>query len=621
MSKMSKTLTQGKFSVRMLAVFCAALFCTTSALSAGSSNKNMPAPKDVKQNVSPETKQKDENKKDSLISSDEQLANQKSDPLPHLPLSSDLLYQILSADIAEQRGLEVYAFDTMLDAARETKDPRLARRAAEIAVKARKSGDALEATRLWHELAPQSIEAERFFLGFLVVENRMREVKNVFASRLAKASPAERPALFYQFQQILSGTRDKTAAFSVMEDVLRPYLDMPAAHIALSVSAFINNDSVRAKEEAQKALALKPESETAVLALAQASSDPNEAVEILAGFLKKYPDSREVRIAAARLMIKQKQYDRARQEFEKIRLSQPQDLMVLYSLGLLSIQENDYATAQKYLTEYIDTATKLNKENRDSVQVLFLLSQIAEEQHHYDKALEWLGRIDQDEEDEVSLSVDIKKAQIYARKGNIQRARKIISELESENPYEKERLLLTEAQILRDVKKPYDALDVLQNGLTEFPKSTNILYDYALTAENLGKYGEMEVALRKIIEIDPKYQQAYNALGYSLADRSIRLEEAYDLIDKAMKLAPNDPFITDSLGWVLFRQGKMDEAEQQLQRAYQLRQDPEIAVHLGEVLWAKGNKEKAMAFFRQAYAKDPKSELLQSTLSRLKINL
>ncbi len=621
MSKMSKTLIQGKFSVRMLAAFCAALFCTTSALSAGSSNKNMPAPKDVKQNVSPETKQKDENKKDSLMSSDEQLANQKSDPLPNLPLSSDLLYQILSADIAEQRGLEVYAFDTMLDAAKETKDPRLARRAAEIAVKARKSGDALEATRLWHELAPQSIEAERYFLGFLVVENRMREVRNVFASRLAKASPAERPALFYQFQQILSGTRDKAAAFSVMEDVLRPYLDMPAAHIALSVSAFINNDSVRAKEEAQKALALKPESETAVLALAQASSDPNEAVEILAGFLKKYPDSREVRIAAARLMIKQKQYDRARQEFEKIRLSQPQDLMVLYSLGLLSIQENDYETAQKYLMEYLDTATKLNKENRDSVQVLFLLSQIAEEQHHYDKALEWLGRIDQAEEDEVSLSVDIKKAQIYAKKGNIQRARKIISELESENPYEKERLLLTEAQILRDVKKPYDALNVLQNGLTEFPKSTNILYDYALTAENLGKYGEMEVALRKIIEIDPKYQQAYNALGYSLADRSIRLEEAYDLIDKAMKLAPNDPFITDSLGWVLFRQGKMDEAEQQLRRAYQLRQDPEIAVHLGEVLWAKGNKEEAMAFFRQAYAKDPKSELLQSTLSRLKINL
>ena len=320
-------------------------------------------------------------------------------------------------------------------------------------------------------------------------------------------------------------------------------------------------------------------------------------------------------------MIKQKQYDKAKKEFEKIRLSQPQDLMVLYSLGLLSIQQNDYAAAEKYLNEYLVSASKQDKENRDTVQVLFLLSQIAEEQHHYDQALEWLAKIDQDEEDEVSMSVEIKKAQLYAKKGNVQRARKIISELESENPYEKERLLLTEAQILRDVKKQYDALDVLKNGMAEFPKSTNILYDYALTAENLGKYGEMEVALRKIIEIDPQYQQAYNALGYSLADRNIRLDEAYTLIEKAMKLSPNDPFITDSFGWVLFRQGKIDEAEQQLRQAFQLRADPEIAVHLGEVLWVKGDKEGAMDFFRQAKAKDAKNELLHSTLSRLKIGL
>ncbi len=621
MSKMPKTVMPGKFTVRILAAFCAALLCSTPALSAGPSNRNMPPPKDLKKKLAPEKKQKDEAKTDDLLTPDEQAANQKSDPLPSIPLSNDLLYQVLSADIAEQRGYEVYAFDTMMDAAKETKDPRLARRAAEIAVKARKAGDALDATRLWHKLAPQSVEAERFFLGFLVVENKLGEVREVFASRLAKASPSERAALFYQFQQILSGTRDKAGAFSVMEDVLKPYMDMPAAHISLSVSAFMNNDSVRAKEEAQKALTLKPDSETAVLALAQASSDSNEAIEILSGFLDKYPDAREVRIAAARLMIKQKQYDKARKEFEKIRLSQPQDLMVLYSLGLLSIQQNDYVTAEKYLTEFLDAASKQDKENRDSVQVMFLLSQIAEEQHHYDKALEWLAKIKQDDEDEASLSVEIKTAQIYAKKGNIQQARRIISELVNENPYEKERLLLTEAQILRDVKKQADALVVLKNGLSEFPRSSNILYDYALTAENLGKYDEMETALRKIIEIDPQYQQAYNALGYSLADRNIRLEEAHALIEKAMKLAPNDPFITDSFGWVLFRQGKIDEAELQLRQAYQLRPDPEIGVHLGEVLWVKGDKEAAMVFFRQAQAKDAKNDLLQSTLSRLKIGL
>ncbi len=618
MSKMPKTLMQGKFPLRMLAVFCAALLCGTPALAAGTSNKNMPAAKGIEQKAKPETKQNDVNKTDDLLPPDEQPANQ-SEPLPQIPLTSDLMYQILSADVAEQRGLEVYAFDSMLDVAKETKDPRLARRAAEIAVKARKSRDALEATRLWHELAPQSTEAERFFLGFLVVEDRLGEVRDIFASRLAKASPAERPVLFFQFQQILAGTRDKAAAFAVMEDVLAPYSNMAEAHIALSISAYVNRDSQRAKEEAQKALALKPDSETAVLAWAQASSDTNESIEILSRFLEKYPESREVRIAAARLLVKQKQYDKARGEFEKIRLSQPEDLMVLYSLGLLSIQQNDYDKAEEYLTEYLGTASRQQKESRDSVQVLFLLSQIAEEKHQYDKALEWLDKIAQDEEDDVSLNVEVKRAQIYAKKGNIQRARKIIAELENENPYEKERLLLTEAQILRDAKKPYDALDVLKKGMDEFPRSSNILYDYALTAENLGKYGEMEIALRKIIGIDPGYQQAYNALGYSLADRNVRLDEAQALIEKAMQLAPNDPFITDSMGWVLFRQGKMTEAEQQLRRAYQLRQDPEIAVHLGEVLWVKGDKDGARDLFKQAGEKDPKNELLESTLFRLKV--
>ena len=612
---------QAKFSIRILAAFCVAMLCTTSALAAGPSNKNMPVPQDLKQKAVSETRPEDNDKAEDLLKSKGQAISKKHDPFPDIPLSSDLLYQILSADIAEQRGLEVYAFESMMDAAKDTKDPRLARRAAEIAVKARKAGDALDATRLWHELAPQSVEAQRFFLGFLVVENRLDEVREEFSKQLAKASPAERPALFFQFQQILAGTKDKAGAFSVMDDVLRPYQDMPAAHIALSVSAYLNNDSVRAREEAKKALALKPDSETAVLALAQASSDPNEAIEILSGFLGKYPESREVRIAAARLLIKQKQYERARQEFEKIRLSQPEDPMVLYSLGLLSIQQNDSETARKYLTEYLHAASKQNKENQDSVQVLFLLSQIEEEKQDYDSALVWLEKIDQEEDNDVSLSVKIKKAQIFARKGNIQRARKIISELKNDNPYEKERLLLTEAQILREVKKPYEAFDVLKKGLEAFPKSTNILYDYALTAENLGKYGEMEIALRKIIGIDPQYQQAYNALGYSLADRNTRLEEAYALIEKAMKLAPDDPFITDSLGWVLFRQGKIDEAERQLQRAYQLRADPEIAVHLGEVLWIKGDKDGAIALFKQVGTKDPGNELLRSTLSRLKISL
>ncbi len=558
---------------------------------------------------------------DNEFSSVNAVVDKTDHAIPAVRLTNDLLYQILSADIAEQRGLNLFAFENMMETAKQTKDPRLAKRATEIAVKARNAREALQAVRLWHELAPQSAEAEKFLIGLLILENRWDEVKDQFASRLAAASVQERPALFYQYQQILASTKNRDEAFSIMEEVVKPYDTLPEAHVALAVSALMKNDPVRAKEESQKALALKPDSEMAVLTLAQASADTNEAVTELVRFLKQYPASREVRISLARLFVGQKKYKEAQAEFERLLQAEPNDLMAIYSLGLLSIQQSDYASAENYLKRYLRTASSQNEEKREETQVLFLLSQLAEEQHLYDKALQWLSQIDVNDEDEVSLTVSIRRAQLYAKKGNVNRMRKILAQLESENPYDKEKLLLTEAQIFREIKKPDEALNVLKKGLVQFPNSTSVLYDYALTAESLGRYTDMENSLNKIIGMDPYYQQAYNALGYSLADRNIRLEEAYGLIEKAMKLSPDDPFITDSLGWVLYRQGKLAEAEKQLRRALELRPENEIAIHLAEVLWVSGQQQEALSLFKQVKSREPKNELLKETLTRLKVRL
>ena len=549
---------------------------------------------------------------------------QVEEKLPQTRLTNDLMYQILSADIAEQRGLDIYAYETMLDVAKETKDPRLARRAAEIAVSQRKAEEALRAVRLWHRLAPESQEAEKYLFGFLVLDNRLDEVKEIFASKLAETTSYEkRVSLFFQLQQVLAGTKDKSDAFVVMEDVLTPYLNMPEAHVSLAISALLKKDSVRAQDEAKKALVLKPDSEMAVLTYAQAVSNTTEASSILYGFLEKYPESREVRTSLARLLVGQKMYDRARHEFEILLKTDPSDLTALYSLGLLAIQQNDYSAAEGYFQSYLENACKSQKATEhkqpEGTQVMFLLSQMAEEQHQYDKALQWLSQITLDEDDEVTLGVEIRRALIYAKKGDIKRARSIIAELEKENSYEHERLLLTEAQILREVGKLQEALTVLKAGQDQFPDNTSILYDYALTAENLGQYELMEDLLRRIIAIDSHHQQAYNALGYSLADRNIRLDEAYALIEKAHKLAPDDPYITDSMGWVLFRQGKLDKAEQYLRQAYAIRTDSEIAVHLAEVLWAKGERQEARALLWQVRKKNPENKLLRETLSRLGI--
>jgi Flp pilus assembly protein TadD len=206
---------------------------------------------------------------------------------------------------------------------------------------------------------------------------------------------------------------------------------------------------------------------------------------------------------------------------------------------------------------------------------------------------------------------------LTAKQGDVAGARKLLSTLKTDDKTEQAQIVLVDAQILRDAGKSQEAFKLMEQGVKRFPDNMDFLYDYALMAEKMGKTAVMEKSLRKVIAKSPDNMQAYNALGYSLADRNVRLKEAYRLISKALKMAPADPFILDSMGWVNYRLGKLDEAETHLRKAYALRSDPEIAVHLGEVLWKKGQKDDARKLWREAQAKDPKNDALQSTLARL----
>jgi Flp pilus assembly protein TadD len=208
-----------------------------------------------------------------------------------------------------------------------------------------------------------------------------------------------------------------------------------------------------------------------------------------------------------------------------------------------------------------------------------------------------------------------------AKRGDVAGARKFLEKLPAENARDKVLIVLTEGQILRDANQPADALRVLEAGLVIYPDSTDLLYDSAMIAEKLNLTDKMETALRKVMKLAPTNQHAYNALGYSLAERNVRLPEALVLIEKALSLTPDDPFILDSLGWVQFRLGKLQAAETALRRAYALRPDAEIAIHLGEVLWVKGQKDDAKKFWRDANTKDPQSDVLKSTLARLNASL
>jgi Flp pilus assembly protein TadD len=317
--------------------------------------------------------------------------------------------------------------------------------------------------------------------------------------------------------------------------------------------------------------------------------------------------------------VEQKQYDQARGQFRTLLKEQPRDLTVLYALGLLETQHNDFKQAESYLTTYLEVLGADHDEDRDPTQALLILAQIAEQRNDTAAALKWLDQIDSSTP-QAFLGAQIKRSELMAKDGRLDEARKLLHGI-GDTEEERIQLLSAEGQLLRNANQPQEAMKVLEAGLKQYPDNTDLLYDYAMMAEKQDRLDIMETTLRKVMRLAPENQQAYNALGYSLAERNMRLDEAFALIDKALKLAPEDPFIMDSMGWVQYRRGNVAEAEALLRRAYGLRADPEIATHLGEVLWVSGKREDAKKLWRDANGKDPKNDTLKSTLARLQVNL
>lgn len=541
------------------------------------------------------------------------------DPLPNVALTDELLFKLLTSEIAFQRENWQAAYITILGVAQQTRDPRLARRAAEIALSAKQAEESLVAIRLWRELAPDSNEATQYYLGFMIMSNNLSEIRQVLSAKLKGTAPERYGFTMLQAQRLLARARDKKLAFDVLEEILSPYNFTAEAHLALAQGAYASGDNRRAISEAGAALTMKPDSQLAVLTIAQASSK-TEALETLEHFLKKNPGSRDVRLAYASMLIELKQLDKARLQFEQLLHDRPEDVAVMYTLGILAMENHQPDIAEKYFLSYLATLAAHPAEERDPTPALVNLAQISIERKDNPAAINWLAKVDYDDGKNVLwFNVQIRRAQLLAAQGQLNEARRFLNEVKTQTTAEKIRLLQVETQLLRNAKLDQQAMQVMQAAMLQYPESPDLLYDFAMLAESQKMLSEMESALRKVIELAPDSQHAYNALGYSYAERNIHLDEALKLIEKALKLAPDDPFILDSLGWVKFRLSRQEEAEVTLRRAYQIRRDPEIAVHLGEVLWSIGKQEDARKFWQEAKSIDPENSSLQSTLLRLKV--
>jgi tetratricopeptide (TPR) repeat protein len=538
--------------------------------------------------------------------------------LPRVALTRELLYRLMKAEFDARGGDWRAAYMAMLGLAQQTRDPRLARRAAEVALQARQTGESLAAVRLWRELAPGSDEADQYYLGLAVLAGDLPDAEALFVKRLREAAPQARGMAMYQAQQYLLRAKDKEQAGAMLERLLAPYGNSFEARVLLSQNAFARGDTTLAARQAQAALALKPDSEIAVLTLAQVTPEPAAVDALLEKFLAANPGAREVRSARARVLVNQKQYPQARQEFSELLKQDPDNSGTLYALGLVSMQLDDTAAAEKYFGQYV--AAQDEDDEREPGKVLLILAQLAQDRGDLPAAQQWLEKIAQADA-ESYFAAQVRRGQLLARQGDVDGARRFLGALKGKSGAEQAVVVLAEGQILREAGRHQDAYAVLEAGARQFPANPDLLYDFALMAEKTGRVDVMETNLRAVMAQAPDNHHAYNALGYSLAERNVRLPEALALISKALAMAPGDPFIMDSMGWVQYRLGNLDEAEAHLRRAYVLRSDVDIAVHLGEVLWQKGQKEAAQQLWREARAKDPKSDILKSTLARLQLSL
>ncbi len=543
-----------------------------------------------------------------------------NDGLPRVALSEELMYKFLSSELAHQRGEHFAAYATMLSIARSSGDPRLARRAVEFALAGQLVAEALKAAQVWHGLAPKSDEAAQALLGLQLANGRFDEAKQALARQLAAATPTALPLAIASVQRQLARVQDKPRSVALLRELLEPYRDSLDARLTLAQVAMISGDRPGALREARDALARFPSAELAALTLAQIIENKAEGEKVLADFLQKNPKAREVRLARARMLFEQGKLGDAKKDFQTLLQQYPKDQTVLYALGLLSVQAGELKEAETHLAAYVKSLDGKPDRERDSSQALMVLAQLAEERGDLAGALKWLELTDGSNPGNATAAL-VKRAQLTARTGKLDEARALLSQVELDGNDERSKLLIAEAQLLRDAGRLTEAIRLIEDALDSAPDNADLLYEHAMLAERAKQFEPMERSLRQLMKVAPDNQHAYNALGYSFAERNVRLPEAYDLIKKATELAPEDPYIMDSLGWVEFRLGRLEKAEETLRRAYGLKPDPEIAAHLGEVLWKRGREEEAKKLWRNANAKDPKNETLKGTLQRLQVKL
>ncbi|TDJ64893.1 MAG: tetratricopeptide repeat protein [Proteobacteria bacterium] len=522
-------------------------------------------------------------------------------------VDSDPLFRLLVAEFAGQRGQLDLAVEYYVATAKQLQSLAVAQRATRIAVFARNNEAALEAAKIWVEKAPTDTEARQILAAMYIragdadaAFTHLEYVLNV------ESEPANRQ--LRMIANLLSREQDKVTALDIMERLIS-HDRGNSALLAYALLAIRSEQIDRASLAIDRLVdsgALETNIAMAYVALLQQHDESPSALEWLERSIEKDVDDHGLRLIYARLLADSNRYEEARVQFSILSTKTPDDSDVVYALGLLNLQANRIDAARANFQQLLDLKAR-------SSDAYFYLAQIAESRDKPDDALELYRAVTRGTN---YFQAQIRVGMILSSIDDVDNARAHLQSIATDNEEQRRHLVTAEGEILTDHDRLDEAMALYDRALDDI-YDMDLLYTRAMLAEKMGRIDVLEADLRTIIEHEPDNVQALNALGYTLADRTERYEEAYALIERALALSPEDFYILDSMGWVLYRLGRLSDAVEFLTRARRLKDDPEVAAHLGEVLWVMGDKDAAKNIWDSALKDKPNDQRLLDAIERL----
>ena len=537
-----------------------------------------------------------------------------------------VVFEVVLAEIALKRDKPQVALAAYADLALKYNDAGIFRRTMEVAALNRHPELMLETARLWVEKEPDSTDALNALAGTQILLGRYADALPVLTRYLALLPADQRGRALLQLPQRFPPSADPQRARKLIDTVTAPYLSMPEALLTRAQFALRAGDDAAALQNIQQVRRLQPDSEAALLLNAQilAKQSPDAVLPLFARFLADYPKASAVRALYAQQLLSAGRLPEARAEVVRV-LEQndvaPEPLFAVAAIAVQAQAPDLAITAlnRLLLVDSIDTALiqynlGLAYEARADLERAAPGSQTAGVSISEAEAILHYQQVTRGD---YLVPARLRAANLMARRGNLAGAQALLQSTTVESPSARAELVIGEATLLRENGDPASAFKLIERAVIKDPSNITLRYEMGMMAERLGKLDLFERSMREVIRRDPQYAQAYNALGFTWADRNIRLKESRVLLEKALSLAPNDPFILDSMGWLCYREGKLETALEYLNRAAALRTDPEIVAHQVEVLQALGRSDDALRLWRSGSQRFPENAELKAVGKRL----